>query len=203
MPPAAEKGKNRMMRKTRSKTKRDTALNSDTTGSEDENKYNWIRMPENTQKKAQNLQPMWSKETREQEELTLPNLGPVRGKRESKQKEQPTETQEDEEYLPENEEPFVPESIHEDRGIPLVLTNPHTTTQNSPSIEPKRSTRHRRPAERLTYSHLGKQQMPLIQATSGGQRSLLKKLQVCESQQSCLFVGDQILIFHHNLQIKS
>ncbi len=42
-------------------------------------------------------------------------------------------------------------------------------------------------------------QMPLIQVTSGGQRSLLKmKLQVCESQQSCLFVGDQILIFHHN-----
>ncbi len=155
MPPAAEKGKNRMMRKTRSKTKRDTSLNSDTTGSEDENKYYWIRMPENTPKTAQNLQPMWSKETREQEELTLPNLGPVRGKRESKQKEQPTETQEDEEYLPENEESFVPESIHEDRGIPLVLTNPHTTRQNPPSIEPKRSTRHRRPAERLTYSHLG------------------------------------------------
>ncbi len=43
-------------------------------------------------------------------------------------------------------------------------------------------------------------QMPLIQVTSGGQRSLLnKKLQVCESQQSCLFVGDQILMFHHNL----
>ncbi len=40
--------------------------------------------------------------------------------------------------------------------------------------------------------------------TSGGQRSLLKKkLQVCESQQSCLFVGDRILIFHHNLQINS
>ncbi len=100
---------------------------------------------------------MWSKETREQEELTLPNLGPVRGKRESKQKEQPTETQEDEEYLPVNKEPFVPESIHEDRGIPLFLTNPHTTTQNRqpPSIEPKRSTRHRRPAQRLTCSHLG------------------------------------------------
>ncbi len=47
-------------------------------------------------------------------------------------------------------------------------------------------------------------QMPLIQVTSGGQRSLLnKKLQVCESQQSCLFVGDQILIFDHNLQINS
>ncbi len=46
--------------------------------------------------------------------------------------------------------------------------------------------------------------MPLIQVTSGGQRSLLKKkLQVCESQQSCLFVGDQILIFHHNLLINS
>ncbi len=46
--------------------------------------------------------------------------------------------------------------------------------------------------------------MSLIQVTSGGQRSLLKKkLQVCESQQSCLFVGDQILIFHHNLQINS
>uniref|UniRef100_A0A8C4RPL8 Poly [ADP-ribose] polymerase n=1 Tax=Erpetoichthys calabaricus TaxID=27687 RepID=A0A8C4RPL8_ERPCA len=30
-----------------------------------------------------------------------------------------------------------------------------------------------------------------------------KKLQVCESQKSCLFVGDQILIFHHNLQINS
>ncbi len=46
--------------------------------------------------------------------------------------------------------------------------------------------------------------MPLIQVTSGGQRSLLKKkLQVCESQKSCLFVGDQILIFHHNLQINS
>ncbi len=39
----------------------------------------------------------------------------------------------------------------------------------------------------------------LIQVTSGG--LLKKKLQVCESQQSCLFVGDQILIFHHNLQI--
>ncbi len=47
-------------------------------------------------------------------------------------------------------------------------------------------------------------QMPLIQVMSGGQRSLLKKkLQVCESQQSCLFVGDQILIFHHNLLINS
>ncbi len=45
--------------------------------------------------------------------------------------------------------------------------------------------------------------MPLIQVTSGGQRSLLKKLQVRESQQSFLFVGDQILIFHHNLQINS
>ncbi len=46
--------------------------------------------------------------------------------------------------------------------------------------------------------------MPLIQVTSGGQRSLLKKkLQVCDSQQSWLFVGDQILIFHHNLQINS
>ncbi len=53
----------------------------------------------------------------------------------------------------------------------------------------------------LTY---GLKQMPLIQVTSGGQRSLLKKkLQVCESQQSCLFVGDRILIFHHNLQINS
>ncbi len=48
------------------------------------------------------------------------------------------------------------------------------------------------------------QQMTLIQVTSGGQRSLLKKkLQVCESQQSCLFVGDQILISHHNLLINS
>ncbi len=47
-------------------------------------------------------------------------------------------------------------------------------------------------------------QMILIQVRNGGQRSLLKKkLQVCESQQSCLFVGDQILIFHHNLQINS
>ncbi len=47
-------------------------------------------------------------------------------------------------------------------------------------------------------------QMSLIQVTSGGQRSLLKKkLQGCESQQSCLFVGDQILIFHYNLQINS
>ncbi len=47
-------------------------------------------------------------------------------------------------------------------------------------------------------------QMPLIQVMSGGQRSLLKKkLQVCESQQSCLIVGDQICIFHHNLQINS
>ncbi len=46
--------------------------------------------------------------------------------------------------------------------------------------------------------------MPFLQVTSGGQRSLLKKkLQVCESQQSCLFVGNQILIFHHNLQINS
>ncbi len=46
--------------------------------------------------------------------------------------------------------------------------------------------------------------LPFLQVTSGGQRSLLKKkLQVCESQQSCLFVGNQILIFHHNLQINS
>ncbi len=37
-------------------------------------------------------------------------------------------------------------------------------------------------------------QMPLIQVTSGGQRSLLKKKsQVCESQQSCLFVGTKYL----------
>ncbi|CDQ71266.1 unnamed protein product [Oncorhynchus mykiss] len=44
----------------------------------------------------------------------------------------------------------------------------------------------------------------LLMVTSGGQRSnLKKKLQVCESQKSCLFVGDQILIFHHNLQINS
>ena len=43
--------------------------------------------------------------------------------------------------------------------------------------------------------------VPLIQVTSGGQKSLLKK--VCESQKSCLFVGDQILIFLHNLQINS
>uniref|UniRef100_A0A8C7TD02 Coenzyme Q8B n=1 Tax=Oncorhynchus mykiss TaxID=8022 RepID=A0A8C7TD02_ONCMY len=47
-------------------------------------------------------------------------------------------------------------------------------------------------------------QVPLLQVTSGGQRSLLKKkLQVCESQKYCLFVGDQILIFYHNLQINS
>ena len=46
-------------------------------------------------------------------------------------------------------------------------------------------------------------QVPLIQVTSGGQRSLLKKLQVCESQKSCLIVGDQKLIFHHNLLINS
>ncbi len=46
--------------------------------------------------------------------------------------------------------------------------------------------------------------MPLIQVTSGGQRSLLKKkLQVCESQKSCLFVGDQILILPRNLPINS
>ncbi len=38
---------------------------------------------------------------------------------------------------------------------------------------------------------------------SRGTRLLKKKLQVCESQQSCLLVGDQILIFHHNLQINS
>jgi len=45
-------------------------------------------------------------------------------------------------------------------------------------------------------------QVPIIQVTSGGQNSFLKKkLQVCESQTSCWFVGDQILIFHHNLQI--
>ncbi|KAL1261161.1 hypothetical protein QQF64_008988 [Cirrhinus molitorella] len=183
MPPATEKGKNRMTRKTRSNTKRDTSLNSDTTDSEDENTYYWIRMPENTQKRAQNLQPMWSKERREQEELTFSSLrGPVRGKRESNQKEQPTETQADEEYLsvgeepfvpeivdkeylpaetqaseeylPVDEEAFVPESIHEDSGI-IVLTNPHTTTQIPPSTEPKRPTRHRRPAQRLNYSHLG------------------------------------------------
>ncbi len=54
------------------------------------------------------------------------------------------------------------------------------------------------------YTYNEFKQMPLIQVTSGGQRSLLKKkLQVCESQQSCLFVGDQILIFHHNLHINS
>ncbi|RXN32232.1 sodium potassium calcium exchanger 4-like protein [Labeo rohita] len=75
MPPAAEKGKNRMTRKTRSKSKRDTSLNSDTTDSEDENTHYWIRMPENIQKCAENLQPMWSKERRESEELTLPSLG--------------------------------------------------------------------------------------------------------------------------------
>ena len=34
----------------------------------------------------------------------------------------------------------------------------------------------------------------IIQVTSGGQRSPLKK--VCESQKSCLFVVDKILIFH-------
>ena len=45
-------------------------------------------------------------------------------------------------------------------------------------------------------------QVPLIQVTSVGQRSLLKKkLQVCESQKSFLFVGDQIVIFHHNLAL--
>ncbi len=54
------------------------------------------------------------------------------------------------------------------------------------------------------YTDYEFKQMPLIQVTSGGQRSLLKKkLRVCEGQQSCLFLGDQILIFHHNLQIKS
>ena len=56
-----------------------------------------------------------------------------------------------------------------------------------------------------TYFYTGNKfkQVPLIQVTSGGQRSLLKKkLQVCESQKSCLFVGDQILIFHY-LQINS
>ena len=38
-----------------------------------------------------------------------------------------------------------------------------------------------------------------VQVTSGGQRRLLKKkLQVCESQKSCLFVGDQILILQIN-----
>ena len=47
------------------------------------------------------------------------------------------------------------------------------------------------------------QQVPLIQVRSGGQRSLLKKLQVCESQKSCLFVGDQILILQRNLPINS
>jgi len=37
---------------------------------------------------------------------------------------------------------------------------------------------------------------------SKGQKSFLKKkLQVCEK--SCWFVGDQIYIFHHNLQINS
>jgi len=46
--------------------------------------------------------------------------------------------------------------------------------------------------------------VPIIQVTSGGQKSFLKKkLQVCESQKSSWFVGDQILIFHHNLQINS
>ncbi len=58
--------------------------------------------------------------------------------------------------------------------------------------------------DRCLYTDNEFKQIPLIQVTSGGQRSLLKKkLQVCESQQSCLFVGDQILIFHHNLQINS
>jgi len=46
--------------------------------------------------------------------------------------------------------------------------------------------------------------MPIIQVTSGGQKSFLKKkLQVCESQKSCWFVGDQKLIFHPDLQINS
>jgi len=46
--------------------------------------------------------------------------------------------------------------------------------------------------------------VPITQGTSGGQKSFLKKkLQVCESQKSCWFVGDQILMFHHNLQINS
>jgi len=49
----------------------------------------------------------------------------------------------------------------------------------------------------------GFKQVPLIQVTSEGQNSFLKKLQVCESLKSCWFVGDQILIFHHNLQINS
>jgi len=36
----------------------------------------------------------------------------------------------------------------------------------------------------------------IIQIRSGGQKSYLKKkLQVCESQKSCWFVGDQILFF--------
>ncbi|KAK6320077.1 hypothetical protein J4Q44_G00091840, partial [Coregonus suidteri] len=39
---------------------------------------------------------------------------------------------------------------------------------------------------------------------SGGQRSILKnKLQVCESQKSCLFVGDQVLVFHRGLRMNS
>jgi len=54
------------------------------------------------------------------------------------------------------------------------------------------------------YTDYRFKQVPLIQVTSGGQKSFLKKkFQVCESQKSCCFVGDQILIFHHNLQINS
>ena len=43
-----------------------------------------------------------------------------------------------------------------------------------------------------------------VRDTVEGQSILLKKkLQVCEIQKSCLFVGGQILIFQHNLQINS
>lgn len=169
MPPAARKGNNR---KTRSKTKRDTSSNSDMTDSEEENTYYWIRIPESTPKRDKNVQPMLSKEREptyqgSSERLTLPSLrGPISGKRQSKQKEQstetqkdeenlPAETQADEEYLPVDEDTIILESIHENGGIPVVQTNSHTTIQNPPSIQPRRSTRHQRPAQRLTYSHLG------------------------------------------------
>lgn len=107
-------------------------------------------MPENTQKRAKNLQPMWSKERREWEVFTYPSIRqPVREKTKSQQNDHanetqteylsvdeepfvphsidkeyvPAETQANEKYLPVDEEVFIPESIYEGRGIPVVLIN--------------------------------------------------------------------------------
>uniref|UniRef100_A0A8C7ME78 HAT C-terminal dimerisation domain-containing protein n=1 Tax=Oncorhynchus kisutch TaxID=8019 RepID=A0A8C7ME78_ONCKI len=61
-------------------------------------------------------------------------------------------------------------------------------------------------AQRVKEDHSIGQEEGLFTANCKMQKKAVtgcKLLQVCESQKSCLFVGDQILIFHHNLQINS